>query len=538
MKPILKPLTLVMLTIIILTSCHFPGQPWVLVEITSHEDGQSIVQYEEVRIVTGARSSQGIDKVELYINGELEHIDEPPMGFPREFTSDQPWMPVAEGRVIVSVIAIDRRGNASEPFSITLQVVATPDEIDTEPTPTPTVSPEDLALTQTAQASCTNSATFIEHVTIPINSSVRANSNFTKIWRVNNNGTCDWAGYQVVHTSGNIMGANSPKALPVVNAGANADIVVDMVAPDTPGSHSAIWRIQAGDGTLFGPELIVSINVPELPTDTPEPTATFTSTPTFTVTPTLTPSPTSTRTPPPTLPPLSVQQISEQITIPANNTDNRTVNCPSGSVVVSGGFSHPTEVRVWQSMKHGNGWRVFATNNHSSARTITITATCLLNSGGTSEQTITKQNANPNGFTNLTTTCPAGSIVTGGGWMIGNNSAIQIYQSSRSGNGWQIETNNPTSNTPEINVYAICLSRVPGSTTQEVSSENMIPPNETADAEKLCPSGTFVTGGGFMMDIGLNLYNTSVFQNGWFNSVRNPTGEEKRLDTFAICYSP
>jgi hypothetical protein len=532
MKQIHKTLTLLMMTVIILTSCHFPGQPWVLVEITSHEDGQSIFQYEEVRIVTQARSSQGIDKVELYINGELEHVDEPPMGFPLEFNADQPWMPVSEEQVILSVIAIDRRGNASEPFSITLQVVPTIDDIDTEPTPTPTVSPEELALTQTAQASCTNSATFVEHVTIPMNASVTANSNFTKIWRVNNNGTCDWAGYQVVHTSGDIMDANSPKALPVVDAGANADIVVDMIAPGIPGTYSAIWRIQAGDGNLFGPELMITINVPDLPTNTPEPTATFTATPT------ITPSPTSTLTPTPTSLPLSVQQYSEQISIPPNATESRTVNCPSDSVVVSGGFSHQLGVRVWHSMKNGNGWRIFATNTQPSARSLTITATCLINSGGTSDQTFTQQNAEPNDFTQLTTTCPSGSIVTGGGWVIGSNTTIQVYHSSRSGNGWQIYINNPTSNTPLINVYAVCLSGVPGSTFQEVNSENNIPPNDTGNAEKLCPSGSFVTGGGFVMDIDLTLYNTSKSQNGWINFVRNPTGEEKRLDTFAICYSP
>jgi len=132
MKRLIKPLTFVLLAVIILTSCHFPGTPWVLVEITSHEEGQSVVQYEETRIITEARSSQGIDKVELYINGELEHIDEPPMGFPRDFTADQPWMPVAEGEVIISVIAIDRRGTASEPVSITLKVVETEDDIDTD----------------------------------------------------------------------------------------------------------------------------------------------------------------------------------------------------------------------------------------------------------------------------------------------------------------------------------------------------------------------------------------------------------------------
>jgi serine/threonine protein kinase len=404
------------------------------------------------------------------------------------------------------------------------------DENDVVSEATLTVTPEDFALTQTAEASCTNSASFVEHVTTPIDTTVTANSNFTKTWRVNNDGSCDWSGYQVVHSSGNIMGANSPRALPVVNAGDNADIAVDMVAPETPGTHSAIWRIQAEDGTQFGPELIVTIIVPELPTETPTSTTLPTSTQTPTSTETLTPTPTSE--------PLSIQQISEEITIQPNTTVNRTVNCPSNSVVVSGGFSQPLGIRVWQSRKNGNGWSVSATNDLTQENTLTLSATCLFNSGGTSIDTFTQQNAKPNGITELTTNCPSGSFVTGGGWVIDENNEIQVQQSSGSGNGWKIIINNPTNTTPLINVFAVCLSGAPGSTSQEVRTENMIPPNQTSDVEKLCPSGTFVTGGGFNMALELNLSNTSMFQNGWINSVFNPTGEAKRLDTFAICYSP
>ena len=538
MKPLNKILMLLMLGTIILAGCHFPNTPWVLAEITNYEDGGTVVQYEEIRILTQARSSQGIDKVELYINGELEHVAQPPLGKPQEYVADQPWIPFPEGQVIISVIAIDRQGNASDPFSIILQVVPSIQDIDTDPTPTPTVSAEELAQTQTAQASCTNSATFIQHVTIPINAFVSANSNFTKIWRVNNNGTCDWSGYQVVHTSGDLMGANSPKALPVVKAGANADIVVDMVAPATPGTHSAVWRIQASDGTRFGSELPITINVPDLPTNTPTPTATFTLTPTITSSPTPTLTPTPSRTATPTSLPINVQQYSEQINIPPNKTANTTVTCPGGSIVVSGGFSIQPGVRVWHAMKDGNGWRIIADNTQGSAKTLIVTATCIFNSGGTSDQTFKQENINANGTTQLTTTCPSGSVVTGGGWVLGNNTAVRILQSSKAGNGWQITLDNSSSETPLVNVYAVCLSGVSGSTSQAESTDNKVPANGTANAEQLCPTGSHVTGGGFAIDSDLTLYNTTKAQNGWVNYVSNAANTERSFDTFAICYSP
>lgn len=543
-----------MMGTIILAGCHFPNTPWVLAEITNYDDGGTVVQYEEVRIITQARSSQGIDKVELYINGEYEHAAQPPLGKPKEYVTDQPWIPFTEGQAIISVIAIDRQGNASDPFSVILQVVPSINGIDTDPTPTPTVSPEELAQTQTAQASCTNSATFVQHVTIPINAFVSANSNFTKIWRVNNNGTCDWSGYRVVHTSGDLMGANASKSLPVVKAGSNADIVVDMVAPPTSGTHSAVWRIQSGEGAGFGPELPITINVPDLPTNTPTPTATFTVKPTFTSspTPTITSSPrpsitssptttstlTPTRTAIPTSLPINVQQFSEQINIPPNKTANTTVSCPGGSIVVSGGFSLQPGVRVWHAMKDGNGWRIIANNTQGSARTLIVTATCIFNSGGTSDQTFKQENINANGTTQLTTACPSGSVVTGGGWVLGNNVAVRILQSSKSGNGWQLTVDNSSSETPLVNVYAVCLSGVAGSTSQAESTDNKVSANDTANAEQLCPTGSHVTGGGFAISNDLTLYNTSKSQNGWVNFVSNAANAERSFDTFAICFNP
>ncbi|NLN69488.1 MAG: hypothetical protein GX142_01685 [Chloroflexi bacterium] len=525
-----KLVPLIIILLIILSGCHFPNKPWVLVEFTNLEDEQQVLLNEELHIIALARSSQGIAKVELFINGTLESIDAPIMGHPREHTVDLPFIPTAEGDLRITAIASDRKGTVSEPLTINLTVVTSLDETDAETTLTPTISQEELAQTQTAQAGCTNSASFVEHITIPEGTQISANTNFSKIWRVNNNGTCDWAGYQVIHSNGNPMAANSPQALPIVKAGANADIVIEMAAPPTPGSHSAVWRIQAGDGSLFGPDLVVSINVPELPTSTPMPTTTPTQTPS--------PIPTATQTWTPIPPSISVQQITEQISIPSQSTGFKTLTCPSGSMVVSGGFSHDSGIYVWQSIKSDNGWRITATNSHTKTRKLTITATCLFNSNGTSSAAIQEKPAKANDLTKITVSCPSGSLITGGGWAVENNTPITVTNSSKSENGWQIEIFNSTSKLPKVTAYAICMSGVPGATYQMENAKNDVPPNSTAGANKICPSESNLTGGGFSIDRELVLYHSAIDGDGWINFVSNPTGEEKRLDTFAICYQP
>lgn len=340
------------------------------------------------------------------------------------------------------------------------------------------------------------------------------------------------------------MGANAPKALPVVNAGANADIVVDMIAPTESGTYTAVWRIQDGDGIIFGPELMITINVPQRPTDTPVPTATFTSTPTFTRTPSPTNTPTRTRTATPTQTssptalPISVQQVSQQISISPNATGNTTVTCPTGSVLVSGGFAHPFGLRIWHSMQDGNGWRIYANNGPGESRTLTVYAVCLFNSGGTSDSVYTQENIDANDTTQLIAACPAGSVVTGGGWVIGSNEAVNVHNSSKSDNGWQIFVTNTSSETPLVNVYAVCLSGVSGSTSQVSNTDDVVAPTGTTNVQKLCPTNSFVTGGGFALNSGLTLYNTSKYQNGWINYVSNTTGVEKLLYTYAICYAP
>jgi len=546
MKHLKSSLLVLFILGFILSSCHFPGNPWVKVEITNLEEGQSIVQYEELNIVTKARASQGVDRVELYINGESEQQVKPSMGHPHEFLAEQAWTPLTKGQVIISVVAVDRNGTISEPTSIILNVVASLEQGITS-TPTPEFSIEEIAQTQTAQAGCSNSASFVEHVTIPLGTNLPSGSNFTKIWRVNNNGTCEWAGYQLIRISGESMSASSPRALPVVKAGANADIVVDMVAPSSAGAFSAVWRIQSSDGSVFGPELPISINVSELPTKTFTPTATKTNTasplPSTTITPTSTHTPFIVLPPivtiiPPPILPINVQQFSKELTIAGTKTGSLTVSCPSGSVAVSGGFSHPLDLRVWESIKDGNGWKVSATNKSSVNKILNVTVTCMFNSGGTTDEKVEQVKANAMGTTQLTATCPSGSSITGGGWVALNDNAFKVIQSSKSGNGWQIIVENNTTMEPWTSIYAVCLSGAPGTTTQESNLNNTIGASTSTYAQKLCPGDSIVTGGGFSITKELIVVNNSVSANGWITYVYNNSLEDKQFDTFTICYQP
>lgn len=519
-----KFIVILTLLILLLSSCNLPGRSPVEIAITSHENGQAIVLGQEARIVSVAASSKGITEVELYINGVLLETAVPPEGNPKAFTADQPYTPDQEGNVIISVVGYDAKGNHSQPVSITLAVVRSLEETSETLTPTITLIPEGLDQTQTAAVGCTNQATFVSDMTIPANTVLTAGSNFTKIWRVSNAGSCDWVGYQLVHASGDLLGGSSPQAIPLVTSGSNGDLSVEMTAPGSPGTYTSTWRMRASDGTVFGPDLSVTIIVPQNPTNTPNPTATFT--PTVTVTPTA------------TMGPVSVSQHSDGLSLSAGATVHTTVDCPAGSVVVSGGYAANDGVRVWHSTKDGNGWRVYATNTTGSNKAVNVYAVCLHNSGGTTDVEYTQKYINASTYTQIIASCPSGSVVTGGGWVIGTDTNVSLYNSSKSGNSWQIYVQNDGGGSPLINVYAVCLDGTSGSTSSVTDNSGVIPPGDIEHLVMDCPSGSFVTGGGFAVNIGATIYHETITSNSWQVYARNNTATQKLLYGYGICYSP
>ncbi len=110
---------------------------------------------------------------------------------------------------------------------------------------------------------------------------------FTKTWRLENLGTCTWTRlYAVTFFSGNSLGAEQINTLPgEVPPGMVVDISIDMEAPLKAGVYQSNWMLSDDEGNLFGlgpngdAPFWVRIEVVQVVTDTPQPTATATSTP-------------------------------------------------------------------------------------------------------------------------------------------------------------------------------------------------------------------------------------------------------------------
>jgi hypothetical protein len=130
---------------------------------------------------------------------------------------------------------------------------------------TPLASPVVPVNTVSLGDSCNNSI-YIADVTYPDNSELRPGTDFEKIWRVQNTGSCTWdEGYKLVFVAGdraldpvNFEFENSSD---FVSGGETADIGVDLTAPTAEGTYSGTWRLQSDSGVFFGTLLTVVIVV-------------------------------------------------------------------------------------------------------------------------------------------------------------------------------------------------------------------------------------------------------------------------------------
>jgi photosystem II stability/assembly factor-like uncharacterized protein len=105
-----------------------------------------------------------------------------------------------------------------------------------------------------AMAAGCDSAQFVSDLTIPDGSSVAPGAEFTKTWRLSNNGTCTWdTSYSLVWTGGDAMGPSTVVKLPVsVPPGQMLDLSVNLVAPATPGHYKSQWKLSNPSGVQFG----------------------------------------------------------------------------------------------------------------------------------------------------------------------------------------------------------------------------------------------------------------------------------------------
>jgi len=184
------------------------------------------------------------------------------------------------------------------------------------PTPLPTAtstiwaSPTTIPRTPTTQNTgyyystangCYNAA-YVSDVTIPDGTVLAPGETFTKTWKFQNTGSCDWdADFVLTFETGTNMEGEDTTIDEAIAAGETDSLSVTLVAPETEGSYTGYWRLSTDSGDVFGQSVYVLIVVSDdaatltptptstsTPTNTPEESS-VTDTPTFTPIPSITP---------------------------------------------------------------------------------------------------------------------------------------------------------------------------------------------------------------------------------------------------------
>lgn len=123
------------------------------------------------------------------------------------------------------------------------------------PTPTP-IPPVDQP------ANCKNVMVYMADVSYPDGSKINPGENFTKTWRIYNNGSCKWyEGYTIEYIDGDFMSGRSTIIPSLTIPGTTVDVGINLQAPQAPGSYVGYYQLRAPDGTYFGPKLTVKIIV-------------------------------------------------------------------------------------------------------------------------------------------------------------------------------------------------------------------------------------------------------------------------------------
>jgi hypothetical protein len=135
-----------------------------------------------------------------------------------------------------------------------VQPTFTPGLVEVTATPSPTTPNATTQTPSSTQGVC-DQAGFEKDVTIPDNTVLTAGQEFTKTWRLRNDGTCSWnSNYAIVFDHGESM--NAPPSVPLttgsVAQGEAVDVSVDLIAPDDPGTYQGYWKLRNPAGQNFG----------------------------------------------------------------------------------------------------------------------------------------------------------------------------------------------------------------------------------------------------------------------------------------------
>lgn len=114
------------------------------------------------------------------------------------------------------------------------------------PTATATLDPS----APTPTPSCRDGALFVEDVTYPDHTRLNAGERFTKTWKFQNTGNCQWTGYTVAFVSGDRMDALETVEVPETAPQSEVEISVELVAPVEDGAYTGNFELRNEKGDV------------------------------------------------------------------------------------------------------------------------------------------------------------------------------------------------------------------------------------------------------------------------------------------------
>lgn len=114
-------------------------------------------------------------------------------------------------------------------------------------------------------------ATFISDVTLGDDVTVHAGETLRKVWSIQNSGRAPWpqptrlvfVGGDLEPSSAAVSADRQCATVPFAGPGDVVHVSLDLVVPDEPGRFRSTFRLQAPDGTRFGPRVWISLVVPQ-----------------------------------------------------------------------------------------------------------------------------------------------------------------------------------------------------------------------------------------------------------------------------------
>ena len=193
------------------------------------------------------------------------------------------------------------------------------------------------------------------------------------------------------------------------------------------------------------------------------------------------------------------------VTVPGFTSATGSATCPSGDVVLSGGYTLVGGNMVIETSAPlgANGaissttWTVTGFDNGDGQGTFTPYAICVSSSVAGYSEASKAQSVNAGSVAQLIETCPAGSVITGGGFAAGStapviNESDPSSSSNVSSTTWTVFVDNSGSRTAQsVTTYVVCVSN-----TISGYSEQLAQSPKAGIIGANCPSGSLVIGGG------------------------------------------